>query len=81
MDARLLIEDVLGWDIGEANIIRNTGGIATEDVIRSLIVSREILGTEEFIVENHTDCGMQKFSDEHIRDNIKQCNCNTLLLN
>ncbi|MBA3977371.1 MAG: carbonic anhydrase [Nitrosopumilus sp.] len=72
MDARLLIEDILGLNIGEANIIRNAGGIATEDAIRSLIVSHELLGTEEFIIINHTDCGMQKFSDEHIRNNIKQ---------
>ena len=72
MDARLLVEDILGLSIGEANIIRNAGGIATEDAIRSLIVSHELLGTEEFIVINHTDCGMQKFSDEHIRNNIKQ---------
>lgn len=72
MDARLLVEDILGLSTGEANIIRNAGGIATEDAIRSLIVSHELLGTEEFIVINHTDCGMQKFSDEHIRNNIKQ---------
>ena len=72
MDARLLIEDMLGLNIGEANIIRNGGGIATEDAIRSLILSHELLGTEEFIVINHTDCGLQKFSDEHIRNNLKQ---------
>ncbi len=72
MDARLLIEDILGLKIGEANVIRNAGGIATEDAIRSLIVSHELLGTEEFFVINHTDCGMQKFSDENIRNNIKQ---------
>ena len=48
------------------------GGIATEDAIRSLILSHELLGTEEFIVINHTDCGLQKFSDEHIRNNLKQ---------
>jgi carbonic anhydrase len=72
MDARMVIEDILGLGIGEANIIRNAGGIATEDAIRSLIVSHELLGTEEFFVINHTDCGMQKFSDEHIHNNIKQ---------
>ncbi|MDQ4074303.1 MAG: carbonic anhydrase [Thermoproteota archaeon] len=72
MDARLNIENILGLNTGEANIIRNAGGIATEDAIRSLIVSHHLLGTEKFIVINHTDCGMQKFTDEDIRNNLKQ---------
>jgi carbonic anhydrase len=72
MDARLSIENILGLSTGEANIIRNAGGIATEDAIRSLIVSHHLLGTEKFIVINHTDCGMQKFTDEDIRNNLRQ---------
>ncbi len=72
MDTRLSIENILGLSIGEANIIRNAGGIATDDAIRSLIVSHHFLGTEKFIVINHTDCGMQKITDEDIRNNLRQ---------
>ena len=64
MDARISINDILGLKLGDAHVIRNAGGIATDDAIRSLIISHELLGTEEFIVINHTDCGMLKFKDE-----------------
>ena len=64
MDARLNVNELLGLRLGEADIIRNAGGIVTEDAIRSLIISHELLGTEEFIVINHTDCGMLTFSDQ-----------------
>src|SRR5919112_5536903 len=70
MDARLLIEDILGLNIGEAHIIRNAGGIATDDAIRSLIISHELLGTEEFVVINHTDCGMLKYKDQDLQKKI-----------
>ena len=72
MDARLNVNDLLGLGIGEAHIIRNAGGIATEDAIRSLIISHELLGTEEFIVINHTDCGMLTFSDQDLQKKISE---------
>ncbi|MGI0081043.1 MAG: beta-class carbonic anhydrase [Nitrososphaerales archaeon] len=66
MDARLTVSKLLGLKTGEAHIIRNAGGIATEDAIRSLIISSELLGTREFLVINHTDCGMLTFKDEEL---------------
>lgn len=61
MDARLTIEPMLGLNTGDAHIIRNAGGIATEDAIRSLLISHHKLGTREVMVINHTDCGMLTF--------------------
>ena len=72
MDARLNVNDLLGLGIGEAHIIRNAGGIATEDAIRSLIISHELLGTEEFFVINHTDCDMLIFSDQVLQKKISE---------
>ncbi len=66
MDARLTVEQVLGLKTGDAHIIRNAGGIVTEDAIRSLIISHHLLGTQEFIIINHTDCGMLTFKDEEL---------------
>lgn len=70
MDARLTVEDVLGLRTGEAHIIRNAGGLATEDAIRSLVISQHLLGTEEIIVIEHTGCGMLTFKDESVRASI-----------
>ena len=70
MDARLTVEDVLGLRSGEAHIIRNAGGLATDDAIRSLVISQHLLGTEEFIVIEHTGCGMLTFQDEPVRRDI-----------
>ncbi len=67
MDARLTVEDILGLRTGDAHIIRNAGGLATDDAIRSLVISQELLGTEEVIVVEHTDCGMLKFRDDEVR--------------
>ncbi len=67
MDARLTVPDFLGLRTGDAHIIRNAGGIATEDAIRSLIISTKLLGTKEFVVVNHTDCGMLAFRDEELQ--------------
>jgi len=66
MDARLTVEQVLGLRTGDAHIIRNAGGIVTEDVIRSLLISHYLLGTEEWMIINHTDCGMLTFKDEKL---------------
>lgn len=70
MDARLTVEDVLGLRTGEAHIIRNAGGLATDDAIRSLVISQTLLGTEEVLVIEHTDCGMLTFKDEAVRLNL-----------
>lgn len=72
MDARLTIEPMLGLDTGDAHIIRNAGGIITEDAIRSLIISHYLLGTQEFIIINHTDCGMLTFKDEDLRSKLQE---------
>lgn len=63
MDARLTVEEILGLRRGEAHIIRNAGGLATDDAIRSLVISQHLLGTAEVIVIEHTGCGMLTFED------------------
>ncbi len=70
MDARLTVEDVLGLRTGDAHIIRNAGGLATDDAIRSLVISQQLLGTEEVIVIEHTGCGMLTFRDEEVRRDL-----------
>jgi carbonic anhydrase len=70
MDARLTVEEVLGLRTGDAHIIRNAGGLATDDAIRSLVISQHLLGTEEIIVIEHTGCGMLTFQDEPVRETI-----------
>ena len=70
MDTRLSIV-TLGLKAADAHIIRNAGGIVTEDVLRSLIVSHYLLGTEEWMVINHTDCGLMKASEEDMRTRIQ----------
>lgn len=72
MDARLTVEDILGLDTGDAHIIRNAGGIATDDAIRSLLISHHLLGTQEFVVINHTDCGMLTFRDDDLTSRLKR---------
>jgi len=71
MDTRLS-RLALGIGFGEAHFIRNAGGIATEDAIRSLLISHYMLGTEEVMVINHTDCGLQKASEEEMHALIEQ---------
>jgi carbonic anhydrase len=70
MDTRLSIR-TLGLQTGDAHIIRNAGGIVTEDALRSLVVSHYLLGTEEFMVINHTDCGLMQASEEELRMRIQ----------
>jgi carbonic anhydrase len=72
MDARLMIEDALGLRTGDAHVIRNAGGLATDDAIRSLVISQHLLGTEEVIVIEHTGCGMLTFEDEAVRERLGQ---------
>ena len=70
MDARLTIEDALGLRTGDAHIIRNAGGLATDDAIRSIVISQHLLGTEEVFVVEHTGCGMLTFEDQPVRERI-----------
>ena len=72
MDARLTVEQFLGLKTGDAHIIRNAGGLATEDALRSLIISHHLLGTEEFVIVEHTDCGMLTFRDEELRARLEK---------
>ncbi|MBA2581258.1 MAG: carbonic anhydrase [Thermoleophilaceae bacterium] len=71
MDARLVVSRILGLEEGEAHIIRNAGGVVTDDEIRSLAISQRLLGTEEIILIHHTDCGMLTFTDEEFRLQIE----------
>ena len=66
MDARLNVEQVLGLKLGDAHVIRNAGGIATDDAIRSMVISQHLLGTEEVIVIEHSGCGMLTFQDADV---------------
>ncbi|TVT28439.1 carbonic anhydrase [Amycolatopsis rhizosphaerae] len=70
MDARLNVYGALGLAEGEAHVIRNAGGVITEDEIRSLAISQRLLGTREIILIHHTDCGMLTFTDEEFRQAI-----------
>jgi carbonic anhydrase len=72
MDARLTIEPMLGLKTGDAHVIRNAGGIVTDDALRSLIISYYLLGTREFMIINHTDCGMLTFKDEDLLRRLEQ---------
>ena len=72
MDARLTVEPMLGLKTVDAHIIRNAGGIATEDAVRSLIISHHLLGTQEIMIINHTDCGMLTFKDPDLKVKLRQ---------
>ncbi len=67
MDARLTVEQILGLRTGDAHVIRNAGGVVTEDALRSLLISHHLLGTREFLILNHTDCGMLTFREDEFR--------------
>jgi carbonic anhydrase len=71
MDARLNPYGILGLAEGDAHIIRNAGGVITDDQIRSLAISQRLLGTDEIILIHHTDCGMLTFSDDEFREQIQ----------
>jgi carbonic anhydrase len=72
MDARINVYAVLGLNEGEAHVIRNAGGVVTEDEIRSLAISQRLLGTEEIILIHHTDCGMLTFTDDDFKRSIQE---------
>src|ERR687893_1828204 len=71
MDARLNVYEMLGLHEGEAHIIRNAGGVITDDEIRSLVISQRLLGTREIMLIQHTDCGMLTFSDDEVKQQIQ----------
>ncbi|MFD3973482.1 beta-class carbonic anhydrase [Streptomyces cyaneofuscatus] len=72
MDARLNPYGILGLAEGDAHVIRNAGGVVTEDVVRSLTISQRLLGTREIVLIHHTDCGMVTFSDDAFRQGIEK---------
>ena len=72
MDARLNVYGVLGLSEGDAHVIRNAGGVATDDEIRSLAISQRLLGTKEIILIHHTDCGMLTFTDDEFKAAIEK---------
>jgi carbonic anhydrase len=71
MDARLDVHKILGLQEGDAHVIRNAGGVVTEDAVRSLAISQRLLGTEEIVLIHHTDCGMLTFGDDEVKRQIQ----------
>jgi carbonic anhydrase len=72
MDARIVPSRMLGLAEGDAHVIRNAGGVVTDDEIRSLAISQRLLGTEEIVLIHHTDCGMLTFTDEQFSRQLEQ---------
>lgn len=72
MDARLDPAKALGLEEGDAHVIRNAGGVVTHDALRSLAISQHLLGTVEIILIQHTDCGMQKFTDDELAQRLEK---------
>ncbi len=72
MDARLNVYGMLGLQEGDAHVIRNAGGVITDDEIRSLAISQRLLGTREIVLIHHTDCGMLTFSDDELKQRIHE---------
>ena len=72
MDARIETGRLLGLEEGDAHVIRNAGGVVTDDVIRSLAISQRLLGTREIVLIHHTDCGMLTFKDEALKARIEE---------
>src|SRR3954470_9549090 len=72
MDARMSFQQTLGLEIGDTHFIRNAGGIVTDDVVRSLVLSHRLLATKNLMIINHTDCGLQRLSDEALNKKFHQ---------
>ena len=72
MDARLNPYGILGLTEGDAHVIRNAGGVVSDDAVRSLAISQNLLGTEEIILIHHTDCGMLTFTDDELAEKLEQ---------
>ncbi len=71
MDSRMPIFQILGMEYGEAHVIRNAGGVITDDVIRSLTLSQRYLGTREIILMHHTDCGLQRVTEDQLKSELE----------
>ena len=71
MDSRLHVAPALGLALGDAHILRNAGGRVTDDMIRSLVISQQQMGTREIVVLHHTDCGAQTFNNEDFQEHLK----------
>jgi len=71
MDSRMDMFAMLGLDSGDAHVLRNAGGVVTDDVIRSLAISQRVLGTSGIVLVHHTDCGMQKLTDDSFREDLE----------
>jgi carbonic anhydrase len=71
MDARMDVYAILGLRLGEAHVIRNAGGAVTDDVVRSLLISQRLLGTEEIVLLHHTGCGMLTFADDAVKAEVE----------
>lgn len=75
MDSRLHVAQALGLALGDAHILRNAGGRVTDDVLRSLVISQQQLGTREIVVLHHTDCGAQTFTNEAFAAQLQRFGC------
>jgi carbonic anhydrase len=71
MDARINVYALLGLEEGQAHVIRNAGGVVSDDALRSLVISQRLLGTREVILIHHTDCGMLTFTDDQVKADIE----------
>jgi carbonic anhydrase len=71
MDSRMPVFQILGMDYGEAHVIRNAGGVITDDVIRSLCLSQRYLGTREIVLLHHTDCGLQRVTEDQLKQELE----------
>jgi carbonic anhydrase len=71
MDSRMRIFSMLGMEDGEAHVLRNAGGVVTDDVVRSLAISQRLLGTREIMLIHHTDCGLQKTTEDKFKDAVE----------
>src|ERR1700688_4060250 len=72
MDSRLDLFGALGLNLGEVHLIRNAGGIATDDAVRSLLLSQRLLGTRSIMVIHHSRCGLETFEEEQLQDDLEQ---------
>jgi len=71
MDSRIDVFDLFGLNVGDAHVIRNAGGLVTDDVLRSLVLSQRALGTREIVLVHHTDCGLQKIDEGKLREQLR----------
>ena len=71
MDARVIPTRILGLEEGDAHVIRNAGGVVSDDAIRSIAISQKLMGTNEILLLRHTDCGMLAFTGEHLKERLR----------